>query len=85
MGKAVRILPFDSGAFERRMMHPPMHEAMHKEEFELVIGIRLKFARAGHEPRTMRLLGWRPYPVIGFPPRDDSNFARFGASFTPSL
>jgi len=30
-------MPFDSGAFERRMMHPPMHPAMTKEEFELAI------------------------------------------------
>ena len=37
MGKAVRIMPFDSGAFERKMMHPPMHEAMRKEAFELAI------------------------------------------------
>jgi hypothetical protein len=33
---AMRIMPFDTGAFSRKMMHPPMHEAMKLEEFELV-------------------------------------------------
>ena len=37
LGQAVRIMPFDTGAFEGRKMHPPMHEAMAKEEFELAI------------------------------------------------
>jgi hypothetical protein len=35
INKAVRMMPFDTGAFERKMMHPPMHDAMRKEEFEL--------------------------------------------------
>jgi hypothetical protein len=37
MNKAIRILPFDSGAFHRRMMHPPMHEEMTKDVFELMV------------------------------------------------
>jgi hypothetical protein len=37
IGRAVRIMPFDTGAFERRLMHPPMHTAMKKEDFELAI------------------------------------------------
>jgi hypothetical protein len=34
---AVRIMPFDTGAFSRSMMHPPMHESMRKEEFQLAL------------------------------------------------
>jgi hypothetical protein len=37
ISKAVRMMPFDTGAFEGKMMHPPMHDAMRKEEFELSI------------------------------------------------
>jgi hypothetical protein len=50
-----------------------------------LIGIRSKFARAGHEPRTMRLLGWRHHSLIGIRPRDNRNFTRFGTSFVSSL
>jgi hypothetical protein len=32
---AVRIMPFDTGAFHRKMMHPPMHDRMKLEDFEL--------------------------------------------------
>lgn len=34
---AVRIMPFDSGAFRRKITHPPMHESMELEEFELTV------------------------------------------------
>jgi len=50
-----------------------------------VTRIRSKFARAGHEPRTMRLLGWRHHPLIGIRPRDNGNFTCFGTTFAPSL
>src|SRR5260370_41910934 len=32
---AERIVAFDTGAFHRKFMHPPMHEKMTKEDFEL--------------------------------------------------
>ena len=32
---AVRVMPFDTGAFYRKMMHPPIHEMMELGEFEL--------------------------------------------------
>lgn len=35
--QAARVMPFDSGAFHRKMMHPPMHEDMKLEDFELNI------------------------------------------------
>jgi hypothetical protein len=35
LSKAARILPFDSGAFHNRILHPPMHEDMLLEQFEL--------------------------------------------------
>jgi hypothetical protein len=47
--------------------------------------IRLNFTCTGHEPRTMRLLGWRHRRLIDTRRRDNCNFARFGASFTPSF
>jgi hypothetical protein len=47
--------------------------------------IPLDFTCTGHEPRTMRLLGWRHRRLIDTRRRDNCNFARFGASFTPSL
>jgi hypothetical protein len=31
-------MPFDSGAFHRKMMHPPMHDAMNLADFELSPG-----------------------------------------------
>ncbi len=30
-------MPFDTGAFHNEMMHPPMHDAMKMNEFELVV------------------------------------------------
>lgn len=35
--EAIRIMPFDSGGFHAKMMHPPMHPDMTLEEFELAI------------------------------------------------
>jgi hypothetical protein len=35
--QAIRILPFDSGAFHLRVTHPPMHPEMSLGEFELAI------------------------------------------------
>jgi hypothetical protein len=32
-----RILPFDTGAFSHKIMHPPIHEGMKKEDFELAV------------------------------------------------
>jgi hypothetical protein len=32
---AARMLALDSGAFHKKMMHPPMHEKMVKDDFEL--------------------------------------------------
>jgi hypothetical protein len=49
-----------------------------------LIGIRLRFARAGHELRTMPLLGWRHQLLIGGRPRDNRNFAHFGRSVASS-
>jgi hypothetical protein len=34
---AARIVAFDTGAFARKFMHPPMHEKMAKEDFELAV------------------------------------------------
>ena len=47
--------------------------------------IRLNFTCSRHEPRTMRLLARRHHRLIDTRRRDNRNFARFGASFTPSL
>jgi hypothetical protein len=47
------------------------------------IGIRLKFARAGHEPRTMRLLRWRHHSLIGIRRRHNRNFTTFGTKLRP--
>lgn len=33
--KPIRIMPFDTGAFDRRMMHPPIHKDMDKTDFAL--------------------------------------------------
>jgi hypothetical protein len=35
--RAVRIMPFDTGAFSRKMMHPPLHEKMELHDFELAV------------------------------------------------
>ncbi|MCW5704827.1 MAG: hypothetical protein KIT82_19865 [Bradyrhizobium sp.] len=35
--KAVRIMPFDSGAFHHGRMHPPMHKEMALDEFEMAV------------------------------------------------
>lgn len=35
--EAIRLMPFDSGAFHKHMMHPPMHPDMAMSEFELAI------------------------------------------------
>lgn len=35
--QAIRIMPFDSGAFDAKMTHPPMHRDMGLAEFELAI------------------------------------------------
>ena len=35
LADAARVLALDSGAFHRKMMHPPMHEKMVKDDFEL--------------------------------------------------
>jgi hypothetical protein len=32
---ALRVMPFDTGAFAREMMHPPMHDRMKLGDFEL--------------------------------------------------
>ena len=47
--------------------------------------IPLDFTYTGHEPRTMRLLGWRHRRLIDTRCRDNRNLARVGPSFTPSL
>lgn len=39
MKNAIRMLPFDSGAFSSKRMHPPMHEKMAAADFELVVDI----------------------------------------------
>jgi hypothetical protein len=36
-GQAIRIMPFDSGAFHHGRIHPPMHPAMPKGVFELAV------------------------------------------------
>lgn len=35
--KYIRIMPFDSGAYANRMMHPPMHESVPLDAYELAI------------------------------------------------
>jgi hypothetical protein len=34
---AIRCMPFDSGAFDRKMMHPPMHPQMCLKDFEITL------------------------------------------------
>jgi hypothetical protein len=35
--KATRIMPFDTGAFANKAMHPPMHDDMRLKDFELEV------------------------------------------------
>jgi hypothetical protein len=35
--RAVRVMPFDTGAFAQKMMHPPIHEDMNLKDFELQV------------------------------------------------
>lgn len=46
LDKMVRIMPFDTGAFHNKMMHPPMHDDMSLKEFELEV----------HSTAPMRLI-----------------------------
>lgn len=34
---AMRVMPFDSGAFHHQRTHPPIHEGMTREDFELTV------------------------------------------------
>lgn len=37
LDRAVRVMPFDTGAFAQKMMHPPIHEDMILKDFELAV------------------------------------------------
>ncbi len=75
--QAIRIMPFDSGAFDAKMTHPPMHPDMALAEFELAIHANapMKLIKVFFETESNYFDGL-PVPV-GYEPYDNLHVDSF--------
>lgn len=76
--QAIRIMPFDSGAFHAKMTHPPMHPDMALAEFELAIHANapMKLIKVFFETES-NYFDARPVPVDDYEPYDNLHVDSF--------